>query len=99
MLDRERILYEAILKLKNVGECHSFFHDLCTPAEIEAMYDRFRVAQLLDQAAHSYREIHEKTGVSLATIGRVARFLSLETYRGYRLVLDRMKEYDRPKKP
>jgi TrpR-related protein YerC/YecD len=92
MLDHEKnTLYTAILQLKTTEECASFLRDLCTPSEIAAMSDRFRVARLLDQHTLSYREIHQKTGVSLATIGRVARFLSQETYHGYRLVLDRLK--------
>jgi TrpR-related protein YerC/YecD len=87
----ENALYQAILQLKTVEECASFFRDLCTPAELSAMSERWRVAQLLDQQELSYREIHDKTGVSLATIGRVARFLTQESYHGYRLVLDRLR--------
>lgn len=83
-------LYQSILKLKSIKECESFFRDLCTPQEITAMADRLLVAKLLDQENLSYREIHQKTGVSLATIGRVARFLTQENYQGYRLVLDRL---------
>lgn len=82
-------LYHAILALQSLEECTAFFQDLCTPAEIAAMKERWRVAQLLDQKMLSYREIHQETGVSLATIGRVARFLTQETYQGYRLILDR----------
>jgi TrpR-related protein YerC/YecD len=88
--NEENTLYRAILELKTIEECSSFFHDLCTPSELEAMTDRFRVAQLLSQHKLSYRQIHQKTGVSLATIGRVARFLSQEAYHGYRLVLQRL---------
>ena len=88
----ETALYQAILQLKTLQECTSFFHDLCTSAELSAMSERWRVAQLLDQKELSYREIHDKTGVSLATIGRVARFLTQEAYQGYRLVLDRLKK-------
>lgn len=86
----EKSLYHAILALKTVEECAAFFHDLCTPAEITAMTERWRVAELLDQHKLSYREIHDKTGISLVTIGRVARFLSQEAYQGYRLILDRL---------
>jgi TrpR-related protein YerC/YecD len=92
MPEAERELYLAFLQLKTVEEYKAFFHDLCTPAEITAMSERWRVAQLLDQKELSYRDIHEKTRVSLATIGRVARFLTQEAYRGYRLVLDRLKK-------
>ncbi len=86
----ENELYQAILALKTGKELQAFFHDLCTPAEITAMADRFWVAKLLDQGNLSYREIHQQTAVSLATIGRVARFLSQEPYKGYRLALDRL---------
>lgn len=87
----EESLYLGILHLKSVKDCLAFFHDLCTPAEIKALVERFKVAKLLDEKKLSYREIQEKTGVSLATIGRVARFLTQENYHGYRLVLDRLK--------
>ncbi len=91
MKPEETALYQAILALKCEEECAAFFQDLCTPTEIVAMAERWRVARLLDEQKLSYREIHDRTGVSLATIGRVARFLTQETYRGYRLVLDRLK--------
>ncbi len=86
----ELALYQAILQLNTPEECTSFFHDLCTPTEITAMSERWKVAQLLNSQTLSYRAIHEKTGISLATIGRVARFLSQEAYQGYRLILDRL---------
>lgn len=89
----ETELYHAILALKAPEECFAFFRDLCTPAEISAMKERWRLAQLLDNEKEglSYRTIAEKTGASIATIGRVARFLKQENYYGYRLILDRMK--------
>src|SRR5262249_41773449 len=54
--------------------------------------DRWLVARLLDEGGHSYREIHALTGVSVTTIGRVARFLQQEPHQGYRLVLDPLRE-------
>ena len=33
----ERALCAAILALRSVEECRSFFRDLCTPAELQAM--------------------------------------------------------------
>lgn len=89
----EEELYQAILELKTVEECFAFFRDLCTPAEITAMKERWRLAQLLDNEKEemSYRTIAEKTGASIATIGRVSRFLKQENYHGYRLILDRIK--------
>jgi TrpR-related protein YerC/YecD len=71
----EQSLFEALLSLKNVGEMAAFLRDLCTPAELEVMVDRWRVVPyLLDGVA--YRQIHERTAVSITTIGRVARYLN-----------------------
>jgi TrpR-related protein YerC/YecD len=87
-------LYDAFLALKTTKECESFLADLCTPQEVRAMKERWRVAQLLDTEELSYREIHAVTGASLATIGRVARFLKEEAYKGYRMMLDRLAKLD-----
>jgi len=83
-----RSLSEALLCLENSQEMKQFLEDLCTPAEIEAMVDRWRVAQLVDQG-YSYRDIRDITEVSVTTIGRVARFMEMGT-GGYRTVLDRI---------
>lgn len=65
----------ALLSLKDEAEMEAFLRDLCTPAELEVLVDRWRVVPyLLDGVA--YREIHERTAVSITTIGRVARFLN-----------------------
>ncbi|HLF30240.1 MAG TPA: YerC/YecD family TrpR-related protein [Xanthomonadales bacterium] len=82
-------LAEALCSLLSPAEMRLFLEDLCTPAEIEAMADRWRVAQLLEQGL-SYREIRDLTQVSVTTIGRVARYMELGT-GGYRTVLDRFR--------
>jgi TrpR-related protein YerC/YecD len=84
-----RSLFEAILTLKTQVECEKFFTDLCTPGELLAIADRWKVVRLIDQGM-PYREIYEKTGVSTATITRVARALFLGE-SGYRNALDRAK--------
>jgi len=71
----ERALFGAILSLQSVEECRAFFRDLCTPAELQALTDRWAVVGLLKDGL-PYREIHKLTGVSLTTIGRVARCLA-----------------------
>jgi len=71
----EHALYQAILGLRTIEECRAFFEDLCTPAELQAIKDRWIVADLLDQGL-TYRQVYQRTGVSLTTIGRVARFLN-----------------------
>jgi TrpR-related protein YerC/YecD len=63
-----------------------FLVDLCTPAELEALADRWSVVPLLAQGV-AYRTIHDRTGVSVTTIGRVAR--CLEHGEGYRAALQR----------
>ncbi|MFC3552204.1 YerC/YecD family TrpR-related protein [Lysobacter cavernae] len=67
-------LAEALLGLRGVDEVCAFLEDLCTPAELEAMTDRWRVVPLLVEGV-PYREIHDRTQVSVTTIGRVARTL------------------------
>ena len=81
-------LFEAILKLENVEECYNFFEDLGTISEIKAFAQRFAVAQMLTEKK-TYREIHEKTGASEATISRVNRALNYGA-DGYRLALTRL---------
>lgn len=89
---QEKELYKAVLKLKTPEECRAFFCDLCTPAELHAMVERWQIAKLLFSEKLSYREIQEKTGSSLTTISRVARFLKEEPYQGYVTILKRLKE-------
>ena len=85
-----RSLSEALLSLESTLEVRQFLEDLCTPAEVEAMVDRWRVAQLVDHG-YSYRDIREMTEVSVTTIGRVARFIEHGT-GGYRTALDRLEK-------
>lgn len=65
-------LAKALAALEKPGDVAAFLQDLCTPAELEALADRWRVVPLLLQGI-PYREIHERTRVSVTTIGRVAR--------------------------
>ena len=62
------------------------------PGRGPRLAERWDVARLLDAGDLTYREIHDATGVSTTTIVRVARFLRQEDNRGYRLLLDRLKE-------
>lgn len=71
----ETSLYQALLSLKDTDEMAAFLSDLCTPAELEVMIDRWRVVPYLLEGM-PYRQIHERTAVSVTTIGRVARFLN-----------------------
>jgi len=70
----ERNLVNAMLTQRTPDELRAFLRDLCTPAELQAMADRWAVVEWLKQGL-PYREIHRLTGVSVTTIGRVARYL------------------------
>lgn len=67
-------LSQVLKQLPDADAVKAFLLDLCTPAELQAMVDRWQVVQLLTRGL-SYRAISEKTGISVTTIGRVARFL------------------------
>lgn len=81
-------LFQAILSLQNLDECENFLQDLCSPAELEALVDRWEVAQLVDRGV-PYRQIQQTTNVSTATITRVARAL-VHGAGGYRRMIDRI---------
>lgn len=83
-------LLDVIAALDNRQEAQIFFTDLCTPSEMKALSERWRVCQLLYNSDLSYRQIHQETGASLTTIGRVARFLRDENYGGYRKILEKI---------
>ena len=85
-------LSNAMVSIIEPLEMQRFLIDLCTPAELRALSERWHVAKILDKGELSYREINARTGVSTTTIGRVARFLREEPHKGYRAVLDRMKD-------
>lgn len=80
-------LMQAIAHIQNADESLRFFTDLCTPSELEAMADRWQVVPLL-QAKIPYRAIHEQTGVSVATITRIARCIHYGS-GGYTLIAER----------
>jgi len=84
----EQALYAAVLALRDRDEARRFFRDLCTPAELQALVDRWRVVGLL-RTGLPYRQINEQTGISVTTIGRVARFLA-DGNGGYLAVAERL---------
>lgn len=91
-LDPVRALCEALAKLRDPAEIAAFLDDLCTPAELEALADRWRVVPLL-LAGRTYRDIHDLTGVSVTTVGRVARCLT-HGADGYRAAARHLKLHD-----
>lgn len=85
----EKALCAAFAALSSPSEAAKFLKDLATPAEIEAFAERWRIAGMLNEGGHSYREIAAQTGASTTTIGRVARFLNDEPHGGYRLMFSK----------
>ena len=86
-------LFQGILTLKSVEECYSFFEDVCTIKELQAMAQRFRVAEQLN-AGKNYIEIQADTGASSATISRVNKCLVYGS-GGYLTALQRLNEEKR----
>src|SRR2546423_9875475 len=82
-----RDLLDAIASLRTADEAASFFRDLCTLSELEAMAHRWQAAQLVDQGI-PYHEVSRRTGASTTTVTRVAHWLH-HGEGGYRRMLDR----------
>lgn len=87
-------LCQALLTPSTAEEMRRLLADLCTPAEMRTLSERWHVARLLDTSDMSYRDIHDETGVSTTTIVRVARFLKQEPHQGYRQALTAMEDRD-----
>ena len=92
----EEGLCRALLAMRNVGEMRAFLRDLCTPAEVEALVDRWSVVPHL-LTGTPYREIHDLTAVSITTIGRVARYLN-QGNGGYLAAAARAQQSRRPRR-
>ncbi len=74
----ERALCTAILALRSVDECRNFFRDLCTPAELQAMADRWAVVELAgarpavprDPQANRRQRDHHRPRRALPHVGK-----------------------------
>ena len=84
----EDALCQALVSLRDVDDCRNFLRDLCTPAELQALIDRWQVVEYLENGL-TYRRINELTGVSVTTVGRVARFLA-DGHGGYRTAIEQV---------
>ena len=89
----ERNLCVAVAALKTPDEVRAFFRDLCTPAELQAMADRWAVVDHLKRGSRIGR-FTASPGVSVTTIGRVARFLG-NGNGGYEVAAQRLEEAKR----
>ena len=81
--------FDAFSSLKSRLQLEIFLRDLCTLGELEAMAHRWTVARLVHQGV-PYAEIAGQTGVSTATVTRVAHWLN-HGEGGYRIAIDQVK--------
>ena len=86
--NKNKEMYECILRLKDLDLCERFFSDLCSITELNAMEQRFMVAKMLHEGK-VYTEICEQTHASSATISRVNRCLQ-DGADGYQTILPRL---------
>ncbi len=82
-------LMTTIATLDDVDLTKRFLRDLCTRSELDAMAQRWEVAQLVDLGV-PYQQIARRTGASTATITRVAQWLR-HGEGGYASVLEKLK--------
>lgn len=78
-------LCQAIAKLKTAKQAENFLRDIATFKELKDMGERLETARLINKGI-SYRKINEQTGISTATITRVAHWLH-HGMGGYKWVL------------
>jgi TrpR-related protein YerC/YecD len=78
-------LATVFLSLKNELDMLNFLRDLCTLEELEELSKRWETVLLLNKGI-SYRAISEKTGLSTATVTRIAHWLN-HGEGGYRKAL------------
>jgi TrpR-related protein YerC/YecD len=81
-------LISTFSALKNEKELAMFLRDVATIREIKEMAARWQAVRLLEKKK-TYREISRETGLSTATIIRVAQWFRSGA-GGYRLALKRI---------
>lgn len=83
-------LYVAFSQIKSEKEFDNFLADICTPAEIKNIKERWKIAQTLFTTNLSQQVIADKIGASVTTVTRVARFLYTEKFSGYMNILSKL---------
>ena len=78
-------LLRALSRLSRPEEMALFLSDLLTPAEIEAIAERWQIATLLTEGK-SQREVASRLGASITTVSRGSRMLKYGQ-GGFRLAL------------
>ncbi len=84
---KERLI-QAILAIKTSDEAMRFLRDLMTEKEITEFSKRLEAAEMLTDKI-SYSKIERKTGLSSATVARVAKWLKGKE-GGYKTIINRL---------
>lgn len=87
-----RRLVKAILALRTADEAERFLRDLMTEKEIAEFGKRLQAAEMLAEKI-PYSTIEQKTGLSSATVARVAKWLNARG-GGYRTIIARLSHHD-----
>ncbi|HEY5714149.1 MAG TPA: YerC/YecD family TrpR-related protein [Candidatus Gracilibacteria bacterium] len=80
-----KALFQTLLRLKNEKEMATFMRDIATISELRELSLRWEAAKKIDQKV-PYRTIAKSTGLSTATISRIAFWLN-NGEGGYRSAL------------
>lgn len=88
---KNKQLIAGFLALKTEDEAQRFLRDLMTEKEITEFTNRLQTASLLSKDVQ-YNAIIEDTGLSSATIARIAKWLG-GSLGGYRLVISRLSNH------
>lgn len=89
---RIKKLIQAVLSLKNDTEARCFLRDLMTEGEITEFAKRLKAAEMLADKV-PYLIIEKETGLSSATVARVAKWLNGKE-GGYKIIIDRLHHQD-----
>ena len=81
-------LIQAILAIDTADEAKSFLRDLMTEQEINEFSKRLKAAEMLTTKT-PYLIIEKETGLSSATIARVAKWLNGKT-GGYKTIINKL---------
>lgn len=85
-------LIQSILALKTEDEAKRFLRDLMTEKEIDEFSKRLKTAEMLTEKV-PYLTIGQETGLSSATIARVAKWLKGKG-GGYKTIINRLHHQD-----
>ena len=83
---------EAILALETPMEARSFLRDLMTEKELLEFANRLKAAEMLSDKI-PYVIIEKKTGLSSATIARVAKWLNTGE-GGYKIIFNKIHHHN-----